>query len=112
MKHSFSKTNSAVAHNKGRVGEIRYYTKEGYTYSRTAYADVPNPRTDGQMKARVGGLKDALGAWSGLLQDCHIPYKHNYCTGTVFMTTSQQETANVSLKSSGICISSSKFPSL
>lgn len=53
MKHSFSKTNSAVARNKGRVGEIRYYTKEGYTYSRTAYADVPNPRTDGQMKARV-----------------------------------------------------------
>ena len=49
---SFKKTNEAVKRNSGKVGNIRYYVKAGKTYSRSASADVSNPRTLAQMAAR------------------------------------------------------------
>lgn len=46
--------NAAATLNNGKVGNIRYYTKGGRSYVRSAYnSTVTNPRTDKQMKIRL-----------------------------------------------------------
>ena len=39
------KGNVAVSLNSGKVGNVRYYTKAGKTYTRVASSDMQNPRT-------------------------------------------------------------------
>ena len=53
MKKYILKQNAAVSLNSGRVGNIRYYTKDGNTYTRTISSSVNNPRSEGQMRQRT-----------------------------------------------------------
>ena len=53
MKKYIKKQNVAVALNSGRVGNVRYYTKDGNTYTRTVSSSVNNPRSEGQMRQRT-----------------------------------------------------------
>ena len=53
MKKYIKKQNVAVALNSGRVGNVRYYTKDGNTYTRTVCSNVNNPRSEGQMRQRT-----------------------------------------------------------
>ena len=53
MKKYIKKQNVAVALNSGRVGNVRYYTKDGNTYTRTVSSSVNNPRSEGQMRGRT-----------------------------------------------------------
>ena len=53
MSKAILKQNVAVQLNNGRVGNIRYVTKDGNTYTRTASCAAYNPRTDGQMRTRT-----------------------------------------------------------
>ena len=52
MSKSILKSNVAVSLNSGRVGNVRYYTKDGKTYTRTIYSNVKNQRTEKQMRVR------------------------------------------------------------
>ena len=52
MSKSILKSNVAVSLNSGRVGNVRYYTKDGKTYTRTVYSNVKNQRTESQMRIR------------------------------------------------------------
>ena len=52
MKESVSKKNTAVKFVAGRVGNIRYYTRGGKTYTRTIHSSVTNKRSDEQMRHR------------------------------------------------------------
>ena len=52
MSKSILKSNVAVSLNSGRVGNVRYYTKDGKTYTRTIYSNVKNQRTEKQMRTR------------------------------------------------------------
>ena len=58
MSKSIKKQNAAVSLSSGRVGNVRYYTKDGKTYTRTVSSAVSNPRTDAPMKirTRVGNI--------------------------------------------------------
>lgn len=44
--------NAAVIYSNGKVGNVRYYTKGGKTYSRVAASEVNNPKTKKQMLTR------------------------------------------------------------
>ena len=52
MSKSIKMQNAAVSLNSGRVGNVRYYTKGGKTYTRTVASDVKNVRSAGQMLVR------------------------------------------------------------
>ena len=52
MSKSILKSNVAVSLNSGRVGNVRYYTKDGKTYTRTIYSNVKNQRAEKQMRVR------------------------------------------------------------
>lgn len=63
---AISRYNVAATYNNGKVGNVRYYTKGGRSYVRSAYnSTVNNPRTDAQMKVRLkwANMSDA---WSTL----------------------------------------------
>ena len=47
------KQNAAVDMSSGRVGNVRYYTKSGKTYTRTVASDTTNPRSENQMRIRT-----------------------------------------------------------
>lgn len=50
---TIQRQNAAVSLSNTRVGNIRYYTKDGKTYTRTVASAVSNPRTDKQMRLRT-----------------------------------------------------------
>ena len=52
-KKSIKMQNAAVSLNSGRVGNVRYYTKDGNTYTRTVASAANNPRSEGQMRVRT-----------------------------------------------------------
>ena len=66
------KGNVAVSLNSGKVGNVRYYTKAGKTYTRVASSDVQNPRSKAQMavRCRVANIKAMYSNLSVYLKKC------------------------------------------
>lgn len=71
-KKQVSLKNAAVAYSNGRVGNIRYITKSGKTYTRTATSEVSNPRSDNQMhvRTRIGNICNCYRMLKPFLQKC------------------------------------------
>ena len=65
----FSGLNTAVKGNNGRVGNIRYYSCGGHTYTRSVTSCCSNPRSASQQmgRAKMGNI---LGIW-GMMKE-HI----------------------------------------
>ena len=59
---SIKMQNAAVSLSNTRVGNVRYYTKDGKTYTRTVASAVSNPRTDKQMRLRTR-IGNAVNSW-------------------------------------------------
>ena len=66
------KQNVAVSLTNTRVGNVRYYTKDGKTYTRTVGSSASNPRSDGQMRVRtrIGHVVNMWRMLKPYLTDC------------------------------------------
>ena len=81
-KKSIKMQNAAVSLNSGRVGNVRYYTKDGNTYTRTVASNVNNPRSEGQMRTRtrVGNISNCYRMMRDFLAKCF--QNANSCVST------------------------------
>ena len=69
---SIKKQNVAVSLTNTRVGNVRYYTKDGKTYTRTVGSSASNPRSDAQMRvrSRIGNTVNMWRMLKPYLMDC------------------------------------------
>ena len=90
LQAMIKKGNVAVSLNSGKVGNVRYYTKAGKTYTRVASSDMKNPRSKAQMavRCRVANIKAMYSNLSVYLKKC---FARNWCSRFMSIIKSEKK---------------------